>query len=147
MSHMTRKASRRESVHRSFRLASSLSERLVRRAEETGESANKLGARYIEEGLRMDEHPLIRFREGAAGRRAALAGTRLDVWQVVETLRNSGSSIEETADYLSIPETWVRACARYYAAYPDEVNALTERERAAAAREEELWRGEQAVLA
>ena len=144
---MTRKASRRESVHRSFRLASSLSERLVRRAEETGESANKLGARYIEEGLRMDEHPLIRFREGAAGRRAALAGTRLDVWQVVETLRNSGSSIEETADYLSIPETWVRACARYYAAYPDEVNALTERERAAAAREEELWRGEQAVLA
>ena len=95
----------------------------------------------------MDEHPLVRFREGAAGRRAALAGTRLDVWQVIETLGNSGNSTEETADYLSIPETWIRACARYYAAYPDEVDALIERQHAAAAREEELWRGEQAVLA
>jgi uncharacterized protein (DUF433 family) len=106
-----------------------------------------VGARYIEEGLRMDEHPLIRFREGAAGRRAALVGTRLDVWQVIETLRNSANSVEQTADYLSVPEASVRACIRYYAAYPDEVDVLAERERATAAREEELWRGEQAVLA
>ena len=138
---------RRETVHRSFRIASSLSERLLRRSEETGESANRLGARYIDEGLRIDEHPLIRFRNGAAARRAALAGTRLDVWQVIETLHNSENSTEETAEYLSIPETWVRACARYYAAYPEEVNAFAEREHAAAVREEELWRGEQAVLA
>ena len=141
------RASRPETVHRSFRIASSLSERLLRHAEETGESANRLGARYIEEGLRMDEHPLIQFRDGAGGRRAALSGTRLDVWQVVETLRNSENSLAQTADYLSIPETWVRACARYYAAYPEEVDALAERERATAVREEELWRGEQAVLA
>jgi uncharacterized protein (DUF433 family) len=134
------------SVHRSFRLPESLSQRLLRRAAEHGESANSLGARYIEEGLRMDEHPLIRFRDGAAGRRAALAGTRLDVWQVIETLRNSGASVEHTAEYLSLPGAWVRACVRYYAAYPDEVDVLAERERAVAAREEELWRSEQALL-
>jgi uncharacterized protein (DUF433 family) len=138
---------RTETVHRSFRLAASLSARLLHRAEQAGESANSLGARYIDEGLRMDEHPLIRFRDGAAGRRAGLAGTRLDVWQVIETLRNSGNSVEETADYFSVPETWVRACVRYYGAYPDEVNAFAERARTTAAREEELWRGEQAVLA
>jgi uncharacterized protein (DUF433 family) len=141
------KTSRGETVHRSFRLASTLSERLLHHSEETGESANKLGARYIEEGLRMDAHVLIRFRDGAGGRRPALAGTRLDVWQVIETLRNSENSVEQTADNLSIPETWVRACVRYYAAYPQEIDAFTERERATAAREEELWRGEQAVLA
>jgi uncharacterized protein (DUF433 family) len=124
-----------------------LLERLRRQADETGESTNRLCARYIEEGLRMDEHPLIRFREGAAGRRAALAGTRLDVSQVIETLRSSRNSTEETAGYLSIPESWVRACVRYYAAYPDEVDALIERRHAAAAREEELWGGEQSVLA
>lgn len=95
----------------------------------------------------MDEHPLIQFREGAAGRRAAVAGTRLDVWQVIETLKNSENSVERTADYLSLPETWVRACIRYYTAYPDEVDAFADRERATAAREEELWRGEQALLA
>jgi hypothetical protein len=37
-----------------------------------------LAERYIEEGLRMDEHPLVYFREGASGRRPALLGTRLD---------------------------------------------------------------------
>jgi uncharacterized protein (DUF433 family) len=145
MSHMPRGS--RETVHRSFRLASSLSEHLGRRAQETGESANRLAERYIDEGLRMDEHPLIRFRDGAAGRRAALAGTRLDVWQVIETLRNSDNSVEATAAYLSIPEPWVRACVRYYAAHPEEVDAFAAQTRAAAAREEELWRREQALSA
>jgi hypothetical protein len=32
-----------------------------------------LARRYIQEGLRMDEHPLIQFVEGPAGRRARLA--------------------------------------------------------------------------
>jgi uncharacterized protein (DUF433 family) len=95
----------------------------------------------------MDEHPLIRFREAVGGRRAALTGTRLDVWQVVETMQNSDHSVERAAEYLEIPEPWVRACFRYYAAYPDEVRAFADRQRATAAREEELWRAEQAALA
>ena len=74
-------------------------------------------------------------------------GTRLDVWQVIDTLQNSENSVAQTADYLSIPETWVRACVCYYVAYRDEVDSLAERERATAGREEELWHGEQAVLA
>jgi uncharacterized protein (DUF433 family) len=127
-------------------LAASLSERLTGRAQRVGESTNSLAARYIDEGLRMDEHPLIRFRDAASGRRAALVGTRLDVWQVVETLRSSEGSVEQTAEYLAVPPAWVQASVRYYAAYRDEVDELAERERAAAAHEEELWRAQQAVL-
>jgi uncharacterized protein (DUF433 family) len=138
---------REETVHRSFRLASSLVDQLARHAEQVGGSASALAERYIEEGLRMDEHPLIVFRDGAAGRRAAIAGTRLDVWQVIETLRVSDNDPAETAAYLEIPETWVRAAARYYGVYRDEVDGFAERAHALAAREEELWRGEQAVLA
>jgi hypothetical protein len=33
-----------------------------------------LAERLIDEGLRMDDHPLIVFRSGPAGRRPALAG-------------------------------------------------------------------------
>ncbi|MEX2644901.1 MAG: hypothetical protein WD249_01435 [Gaiellaceae bacterium] len=138
---------REKSVHRSLRLGSSLVASLLRRADEAGESANRLAERYIDEGLRRDEHPLIGFRDGAGGRRAALAGTRLDVWQVIETLRSSDNSAAETAAYLEIPEAWVRAAARYYGAYGEEVDEFAERARAIAEREEELWRGEQAVLA
>jgi uncharacterized protein (DUF433 family) len=100
----------------------------------------------IDEGLRREEHPLIVFRDGAAGRRTAILGTRLDVWQVVDTLRASSNSIADTAAYFAIPEPWVQAAVRYYAAYPDEVDRFAERVKAAAEREHELWQRQQAVL-
>jgi uncharacterized protein (DUF433 family) len=106
-----------------------------------------LAARYLDEGLRRERHPLIVFRDGTAGRRAALAGTRLDVWQVIETVRNSDRRVDEAAAYLAIPEAWVRACVSYYADYQDEVDGWIERMHAVAEREQDAWRREQAVLA
>jgi uncharacterized protein (DUF433 family) len=132
---------------RSFRFSDALLASLQERARERGESANALAERYLEEGLRREEHPLIAFREGAAGRRAALVGTRLDVLQVIDTLRESANSVDATAEYLDIPEQYVRAAVRYYAEFRDEVDEWRERMRAIAEREEEAWRREQAVLA
>jgi uncharacterized protein (DUF433 family) len=132
---------------RSFRLSDSLLASLQERARERGESANAVAERYLEEGLRRDDHPLITFREGAAGRRAALAGTRLDVAQVIDTLRNSENSVDATAEYLEIPEQYVRAAVRYYADFRDEVDQWRDRILAIAEREEDAWRREQSVLA
>ena len=131
---------------RSFRFPEALLGSLQSRARERGESANALAERYLEEGLRRDEHPLIVFREGAAGRRAALVGTRLDVAQVIDTFRESDNSVDATADYLGIPEQHVRAAVRYYADFRDEVDEWRERTYAIAEREEEAWRREQAIL-
>ena len=138
---------RRETVSRSFRLTSSLVETLQGRARERGESANALAERLIDEGLRREEHPLIVFRDGAAGRRAAIVGTRLDVWQVIDTLRASSNSIAEAAAYLELSEPMVQAAVRYYAAYEDEVRDFAELVKAAADREQDLWQRQQAVLA
>ena len=132
---------------RSFRFPNTLLASLQRRAQERGESANALAERYVEEGLRCDQHPLIVFREGAAGRRAALAGTRLDVAQVIDTLRESDNSVDATAEYLGIPEQHVRAAVRYYAEFREEIDEWRERVREVAEREEEAWRREQAILA
>lgn len=132
---------------RSFRLSDTVLASLQERAGERGESANALAERYLEEGLRRDDHPLIVFREGAAGRRAALVGARLDVAQVIDTLRESDNSVEAAGEYLGIPEQHVRAAVRYYAEFRDEVDAWLERTRAVAEREEEAWRREQAILA
>ena len=132
---------------RSFRLSDSLLASLQERARERGESANAVAERYLEEGLRRDDHPLITFREGAAGRRAALVGTRLDVAQVIDALRNSENSVDATAEYLEIPEQYVRAAVRYYADFRDEVDQWRDRILAIAEREEDAWRREQSVLA
>jgi uncharacterized protein (DUF433 family) len=132
---------------KSFRFSPAALEALQRRAQDEDTTLTSLAERYIEEGLRRDAHPLVAFREGAGGRRAALVGTRLDVAQVIETLRQSSNSTSETAEYLAIPEPWVRAAVRYYADYPAEVDEWIERMHRISEREEAAWRREQAVLA
>jgi len=140
-------ARRSATKNRSFRLETSLVEDLQGRALARGESANALAGRLIAEGLRRDEHPLITFRDGAGGRRATIVGTRLDVWQVIDTVRASDNSTSEAAAYLDVPETWVQAAVRYYAAYAAEVDEFAVRVKATAERERELWERQQAVLA
>jgi uncharacterized protein (DUF433 family) len=117
---------------------------LKRRAREAGQPQAALAERYLEEGLRMDEHPLISFRDGASGRRPALLGTRLDVADVIETIWQNDRSVEQAAAYLELPVDRVEACLRYYADYRDEVDEWIDHSRAIAEREEARWqrRGE-----
>ena len=75
-------------------------------------------------GPRTDRHPRIHFPRGMSGaRRPALVGTRLYVWQIVDTVRASAASVPDAADYLQLPESHVRAAIDYYADYADEVDA------------------------
>lgn len=132
---------------RSFRLAADTLERLERRARERGQSVNTLAARLIEDGLRGEDHPLIYFREGASGRRPALLGSRLDVWQVIQTLRDHDDSVTNTAEYLSQPEPKIRAAMRYYAEFRDEVDVWAQRMAEISRREEETFGAAQAGAA
>lgn len=86
------------------------------------ESRNALADRLLGEALRLERHPLIRFHEGASGRRQPLiVGTRLYVHQVMSTVRAGDGDVDEAADYLGIPARLVRAAVEYYAEFPDEV--------------------------
>jgi uncharacterized protein (DUF433 family) len=102
--------------------------------------------RYVDEGLRMDDHPRVQFVSGPAGRRPALVGTGLDVAEVVETVKANGNSVSKAAGYLEIAEPLVRAAVGYYAEYPSEIDEWVERKRYLAEREEARWRKAQAAL-
>lgn len=131
----------------SFRLPESTLEMLGQQAREHGQTRNRFAEQLIFEGLRTRNHPLITFRQSAAGdRRPALSGRRLYVWQVIETLRESGGSVEEAAGYLDLTPARVQACLSYYADFKDEVDAYAEEEHELARREEARWQREQEVL-
>ncbi len=130
----------------SFRFDPITVRRLKDHAAETGAGQTALAQRYIEEGIRRDEHPLIYFRDGAAGRRAALLASRLDVAGVVTTIRQNDGSVAEAADYLEVPVEQVEAAARYYAEYKGEVDDLIERAELAAERERERSRRQREAL-
>jgi hypothetical protein len=109
----------------SARWASDVLDRLRKRSEAEGISKSRLAERSVDEGIRMDEHPGIEFRDGPAGRRAAL---RLgpDVWQLVMALKEFESRGEEiiaaTAELLNLDVSEVETGARYYAAFPEEID-------------------------
>lgn len=101
-----------------------------------------MAERLIDEGLRMEEHPGIVFREGRAGRRAGLAGGP-DVWEVLDTLRGTGLSGEEaigaTAEWGGVTVAQVRTAVVYYADHRAEIDEWIEVNRAEADRVRQSW--------
>jgi len=132
--------------HFSVRLHPSTVRRLIAHSRRRGIPKTSIAEQYLEEAVRMADHPGIVFREGPAGRRAALAGHRLDVWQVVETVQHEGGDVGAAAEYLSVSPGLVGAAVGYYADYRDEVDEWIARNTAIAEEAEAAWRRRQAAL-
>jgi hypothetical protein len=116
------------SVNVSVRLDDALAERLRLRARTAGETLSDRLRRYAEEGARRDEHPLITFRDGPAGRRAGLLGGP-DVWEVVMSVEDLAAEPDPVAALIEdsvLTRPQVDAALRYRAAYPDEIAARIE---------------------
>lgn len=117
------------SVNVSIRLDDSLADRLRLRARAAGETLSDRLRRYADEGARRDEHPLITFREGPAGRRAGLVGGP-DVWEVAMWLEDLSEGEQDPVATLAresdLTAAQIDAVRRYRAAYPAEVAARIE---------------------
>lgn len=94
-------------------------------AERTGRSRSGVVEALAEEGLRMRLFPGIAFR-GESPRRPWVTGTGLDVWQIIEALRDFGS-IEALVAGSDIAERAVRLAAAYHERNPEESEAMIAR--------------------
>lgn len=74
--------------------------------------------------------PGIVLKDGPTGGRAVIAGSGLDVWEVVATWNESGRDFEELRqNYGWLAEAQLRAALRYYELYPEEIDIRLEKER------------------
>lgn len=124
-------------------------------ATHPGLSASAATNLLVDEALRSQEHPLVVFRDGPAGRRARLVGGP-DVWEVVRAVRNAREAepdldaddvialVEETA---GVATHLVRAAVDYWADHPIDVEAWVTRADADSMAAEERWHREQRLLA
>jgi uncharacterized protein (DUF433 family) len=94
----------------------------------------------------MDEHPLVRFADGPAGRRARLVGTGKDVWEVIATVQDNSGDAAEAARYLEIPLGLVQAAITYYGAYREEIDEWIELNVQEAAEAHAAWAAGQAAV-
>ena len=113
-------------------------------------SSSALAEELIEEGLRSRRHPLVIFRDGPTGRRAALAGGP-DVWEVIGGVVGgdvpTDVRIERTVELFGLSPQQVNAALDYYASFTTEIdNEITDNLRAAD-EAEAAWRRRQDLLA
>lgn len=111
------------SEHFTLRLHASTAARLRDRAGRVHAAPRTLAQRYVDEGLRHDDHPVIHFMDGATGRRARVIGSGLDVWEVIATVRDNDNDQVEAADYLQVPRGVVQAAVAYYGDFRDEIDS------------------------
>jgi uncharacterized protein (DUF433 family) len=130
----------------SLRLGEATIERLGTRAKRVHMPPRTLAQRYVEEGLRMDEHPLVRFVDGPAGRRARLVGTGKDVWEVIATICDNDNDLHEATEYLQVPLGLVQAAVAYYGAYTSEIDELIADNERMAEEARAAWAAGQAAL-
>lgn len=124
-------------------------QRLKHRAAQRAESISAVGERLIDEGLRMESHPGVVFRDGPSGRRAGLAAGP-DVWEIVGLMRDLTGSVEEraarVAAQLGLTASQVRIASRYYADFNDEIDAEIAQNDEAADLELAAWENERRLL-
>jgi hypothetical protein len=124
--------------------------RLRDAAARHGTSASALAERLIDEGLRHEAHPLVTFRAGPTGRRAALINGP-DIWEVVAAVLGSHTPRSQrearVADLLGLSHIQVSAAMAYYAEFTDEIDQRIADNRAEADRQLALWEQKQRLLA
>jgi hypothetical protein len=135
----------------SIRFSPSLLGRLRHRAHATtGATVAGLAQRLIDEGLRMADHPGVIFKDGPAGRRAALAYGP-DVWEVIKFLREvderGPAAIGAAAEVLAVDASRISAAVSYYGDFQEEIDAEITEADEASERAEAAWRVQQQLIA
>lgn len=115
---------------RGVRLPQGLQAEIEREMERRGvKEWSSMVADLLEEAIRARRAPGIVFVDGATGRRPMVAGSGLEVWEVIQTWGEVGKDYDRLrAAYDWLTEPQLRAALSYYELYPAEVDVRLTRE-------------------
>jgi uncharacterized protein (DUF433 family) len=88
---------------RGLRLPEELQDEIEREMRLRGATFSEVATSLLREAVRMRRVPGIVFMDGPVGRRASIAGTGLDVWEVIATFK----SVEEDRERLKASYGWL----------------------------------------
>ena len=115
-------------VQKSLRIPQGTFEEIERIARETGRDFSSIAKDLLAEAIKMRHCPGIVFADGVSGRRARIAGTGLEVWEVITTYRSVNQDFSRChKTYHWLTEQQLRAALGYYTAYGEEIDELIER--------------------
>ena len=109
-------------IQKSIRLPADAVKEIEALASGTGKDFSGIARDLLVEAVKMRRCPGIIFADGPTGRRARIAGTGIDVWELMATFKG----LDENYDKLKKAYHWlgdpqIRAALSYYALYPDDI--------------------------
>ena len=119
-----------KSTARGIRVPAPLQEAIEREMERRDVSEwSTMVVELLEEAVRARRAPGVVFVDGATGRRPVVAGSGLEVWEVVSTWKEVGRNYDRLrAAYDWLTEPQLRAALSYYELYGEELDGRMERE-------------------
>ena len=112
-------------VQKSLRIPQGTFEEIERIARETGRDFSSIAKDLLAEAIKMRRCPGIVFVDGVSGRRARIAGTGLEVWEVMSAYRSVDQDFGRLQKaYHWLTEQQLRAAIGYYAVYREEIDEL-----------------------
>lgn len=79
----------------------------------------------LDEAIRAHRCPGIVFTEGVSGRRARVAGTGIEVWEVIAAYKSAGKDLKRIArTYHWLTQQQLKSALGYYRFYTREIDAL-----------------------
>ncbi len=110
-------------IQKSLRLPSEAVKEIERLAAGTGKDFSGLARDLLKEAIKTRRCPGITFADGPSGRRARIAGTGIDVWEIIASYHGAGKDYSQLKQaYHWLNDQQVRAAFSYYTLYPDEID-------------------------
>ena len=110
------------SIQKSLRIPDEVAKVIQEKAESSGRDFFAVANELLTEAVKLSRCPGIIFADGPSGRRARIAGTGLDVQEVIATyksLDHDDARLRAAYHWLSEPQ--LRSALAYFRLYPDEI--------------------------
>ncbi len=115
-------------IQKSLRLPPDTLKEIEQISKETGQDFSSLTKDLLVEAIKMRRCPGILFAQGTGGRRAKVAGTGIEVWEIISAYRSMGKNFEKLKKaYHWLSPDQLRAALGYYRTYPQEIDQLVDK--------------------
>jgi uncharacterized protein (DUF433 family) len=112
-------------IQKSLRFPSETVEEINKLSEETGKNFTTMTIDLLSEAIKIRRCPGVIFADGVSGRRARIAGTGLEIWEIIASYDSLGKNLvrlKKAYHWLSAEQ--LRAALGYYESFPEEIDHL-----------------------
>jgi len=112
-------------VQTSIRIQEKTLKEVKQIAQESGKGFSTVANELLAEAVKMQRCPGIIFSEGTRGHRARIAGTGIEVWEVIITYKSVSKKFDRLRKaYHWFTEQQLKSALGYYKTYPEEIDHL-----------------------